>query len=121
MAEWTSFWGGLSGAARRGLVLGIVVILIGSGVAGWWLLRTKEAVLFSELSERDMAAMATEPSSWLTVPRNASTTGVPSAMALDVSVGMTLASVVISSAMCRASVAFRSAKLSTSPFSTAVT
>ena len=65
--------------------------------------------------------MATEPSSWVTVLRKASTTAVPSAIAREVSVGMTLASVVISSAMSSDSLALRSAKLSTSPFSTAVT
>ena len=65
--------------------------------------------------------MATEPSRRFTVVRKASSAGDPPAMPREVSVGMTLASVVISGAMARPSVALRSAKLSTSPLSTAVT
>ncbi len=56
--------------------------------------------------------------------RSAGTTrraGRPAARFRDASVGITLASVVISAGMRRPSVALRSAKLSTSPLSTAVT
>lgn len=60
MAEWKSFWGNLSSAARSSLALGALLIVVGVSAAGWWMLRAKEAILFSDLSERDMAAMTAE-------------------------------------------------------------
>jgi hypothetical protein len=65
--------------------------------------------------------MATDPSNPATVSRKAPSGVSPPASLRDTSVGMTLASVVISGAMRRLSAAFRSAKLSTSPLSAATT
>ena len=65
--------------------------------------------------------MATDPSKLATVLRNASARSAPSATRRATRVGMTLASVVISGAMRRPSSALRSAKLSTSPLSAAMT
>jgi hypothetical protein len=65
--------------------------------------------------------MATEPSKPATTSRKASARASPADRVRDTSVGMTLASVVISGAMRRPAAALRSAKLSTSPLRTAVT
>lgn len=60
MNGWTSFWSGLTRAARAGLVISALVIVAGVAAAGWALLRTDYGVLFADLSERDMAAMSAE-------------------------------------------------------------
>lgn len=60
MAVWNEFWGGLSRGARVSLVSGVVVILLAVGMLGWSLMRTEYGVLFSDLRERDMAAMVAE-------------------------------------------------------------
>lgn len=60
MNGWTSFWGGLTRAARAGLVIGALAIVAAVAAGGWALLRTDYGVLFADLSERDMAAMSAE-------------------------------------------------------------
>lgn len=60
MAVWNDFWGGLSRGARVGLLTGVVVIFAAVGMLGWSLMRTEYGVLFSDLRERDMAAMVSE-------------------------------------------------------------
>ena len=56
----------------------------------------------------DEAPMATEPSNWATVWRNASSIDRPACSRRETRIGMTLASVVISAGMRRPSPAFRS-------------
>ena len=65
--------------------------------------------------------MATDPSNTLTVRRNASVRSYPAARWVAHKAGTTLASVVISGAVLSPSDTIRSAWLSTSPLSTAVT
>jgi hypothetical protein len=65
--------------------------------------------------------MATEPSKLAMVERKAPARSLPSATRRATRVGITLASVVISGAICSPSSALRSAKLSTSPLSAAMT
>lgn len=54
------FWNGLSRAARLGLVTGAVAIVLLVFGLGWATLRTEYGVLFSDLNDRDMAAMVGE-------------------------------------------------------------
>lgn len=54
------FWGTLGGAARAGLVIGLVVIVAVTAALGVWLLRTDYQVLFSELAPQDAASMTAE-------------------------------------------------------------
>jgi flagellar M-ring protein FliF len=54
------FWGSLGGAARAGLVAGVLVIVALTAALGFWLLRTDYQVLFSELAPADAAAMTAE-------------------------------------------------------------
>lgn len=60
MAGWNGFWGGLSRGSRIGLALGAATIVTAVAALGWSMLRTPYGVLFSELSERDMATMSAE-------------------------------------------------------------
>ena len=46
--------------ARLGLILGVVVIVAGTAVAGYFLTRTDYQVLFADLSPQDVAAMTGE-------------------------------------------------------------
>jgi len=59
-----SFWEALAEkfgrAARTGLVIGALGILLITGLAGYWLLRTEYQVLFADLTPQDTAAMAAE-------------------------------------------------------------
>lgn len=54
------FWEKLGGAARAGLVTGVLVIVAVTAVLGYWLLRTDYQVLFAELAPQDAAAMTAE-------------------------------------------------------------
>src|SRR5438034_4512334 len=56
----TEFWNGLGRSARRGLVAGVVLILLFTALAAAWLLREPYGVLFSGLSQSDMSSMAAE-------------------------------------------------------------
>lgn len=57
MATW---WNSLAARARVGLGAGAALILVAMLLAGWWLLRGEQAVLFSDLKPQDAAAMAAE-------------------------------------------------------------
>ncbi len=46
--------------ARLGLILGAAIIVAGTVVAGWFLMRTDYQVLFADLSPQDVAAMTSE-------------------------------------------------------------
>lgn len=54
------FWNGLSGARRISLVMGAGVIVGATLLAGIWLLRADQQVLFSGLSPQDAAVMTAE-------------------------------------------------------------
>lgn len=54
------FWEKLGGAARAGLVTGLIVIVAVTAMLGYWLLRTDYQVLFAELAPQDAAAMTAE-------------------------------------------------------------
>ena len=60
MSGWNAFWAGLGRAARIGLVAGVIVIAGGMSLLAWTLLHTEYAVLFTDLSERDLSSMAGE-------------------------------------------------------------
>ncbi|GAB3658492.1 flagellar basal-body MS-ring/collar protein FliF [Ramlibacter alkalitolerans] len=55
-----SWWETLAPAARLGFVAACAAVLLLCGVAGWWLLRSEPAVLFSDLREQDAATLAGE-------------------------------------------------------------
>lgn len=48
------------GGGRLGLLVGVIVIVVGTAVAGYFLMRTDYQVLFSDLSAQDMGAMTAE-------------------------------------------------------------
>jgi len=54
------FWTSLSGARRIGLIVGAIAIVGATTLAGIWLLRANEQVLFSGLSPQDAAVMMAE-------------------------------------------------------------
>lgn len=54
------FWNGLSGARRISLMVGAGVIVGATMLAGFWLLRANDQVLFSGLSPQDAAVMTAE-------------------------------------------------------------
>ncbi|RYZ06344.1 MAG: flagellar M-ring protein FliF [Comamonadaceae bacterium] len=56
----TTWWNGLESRARLGLACGAVAIALAMLLAAWWLLRSQQAVLFSDLSPQDAAVMAAE-------------------------------------------------------------
>jgi len=56
----SEFWNGLGRPARRGLLAGVVVILLLTALMASWLLREPYGVLFSGLSQSDMSGMAAE-------------------------------------------------------------
>jgi flagellar M-ring protein FliF len=58
MSGLKSFWSGLGAGARIGFSVGVVVIALLAASLGWWALRTEYRVLFSDLAEQDLAAMA---------------------------------------------------------------
>ena len=60
MNAFSEFWNGLGRSARRGLVAGVVLILLLTALASSWLLRESYGVLFSGLSQNDMSGMAAE-------------------------------------------------------------
>lgn len=55
-----TWWETLDRNGRVGLAAGAAVILLAMLVAGWWLLRAEQAVLFSDLKPQDAALMAAE-------------------------------------------------------------
>lgn len=57
---WDGLGRRLGAAARAGLVAGVVVILLLTGMAAYWLLRTDYQVLFSDMTPQDAAAMTAE-------------------------------------------------------------
>ena len=60
MNPFNEFWSGLGRSARRGLVAGVVLIVLLTLLASAWLMRESYGVLFSGLSQGDMAGMAAE-------------------------------------------------------------
>ena len=54
------FWDGLAPSARRGLAVGVIVILALTAAFAFWTLRGEYEVLFGNLSARDAAAMTEE-------------------------------------------------------------
>ena len=56
----SEFWNGLGRSARRGLVAGVVLILVLTALASAWLLHEPYGVVFSGLSPSDMSGMAAE-------------------------------------------------------------
>lgn len=60
MSGLTGFWNGLSRSARFGFVGGVLAIAVLMSVFAWWALHTDYGVLFSDLAEPDLAAMAGE-------------------------------------------------------------
>lgn len=55
-----TWWDTLHDRDRLGLLGGGALIVLAMLVAGWWLLRTEQAVLFSDLKPQDAAVMAAE-------------------------------------------------------------
>ena len=60
MNRFNSFISGQSAGARIGFVIGVVAIVAGTAVAGYFLMRTDYQVLFADLSPQDVASMTTE-------------------------------------------------------------
>lgn len=60
MNAFSEFWSGLGRSARRGLVAGVVLILLLTALAAAWLLHEPYGVLFTGLGQNDMASMAAE-------------------------------------------------------------
>jgi flagellar M-ring protein FliF len=56
----SSWWLSLDQRARAGVLAGTVLIVLATGVAAWWLLRTEYAVLFTDLKPQDAGAMSAE-------------------------------------------------------------
>ncbi len=54
------FWDGLAPSGRRGLAVGVVVILVLTAALALWTMRTEYDVLFGNLSARDAASMTEE-------------------------------------------------------------
>src|SRR5690349_20249392 len=54
------WWRTLELRARIRLALGAAAIVLGTAAAGWWLLRSEQAVLFSDLRPQDAALLAAE-------------------------------------------------------------
>ena len=54
------FWDGLAPSGRRGLAVGIVVILVLTAAFAFWTMRADYDVLFGNLSARDAASMTEE-------------------------------------------------------------
>lgn len=55
-----AWWEALDRRAKRGLLAGAVAIVVATAAAGWWVLRSEQAVLFSDLKAEDAAVMAAE-------------------------------------------------------------
>ncbi|TFY97083.1 flagellar basal-body MS-ring/collar protein FliF [Ramlibacter humi] len=55
-----AWWEALDTRAKVGLAAGVAVIAAATLAGGWWLLRTEQAVLFSDLKPEDAAVMAQE-------------------------------------------------------------
>lgn len=55
-----TWWAVTASGAKVGLAGGVAAILLATALAGWWLLRTEYAVLFSDLKPQDAATMAAE-------------------------------------------------------------
>jgi flagellar M-ring protein FliF len=60
MNAFSEFWNGLGRSARRGLVAGVVLIALATVASAAFLLREPYGVLFSGLSQNDLASMAAE-------------------------------------------------------------
>jgi flagellar M-ring protein FliF len=60
MDNMKTWWIVLPSRVKAGLVAGALSILLVMVVAGWWVLRREEAVLFSDLKSQDAALMAAE-------------------------------------------------------------
>lgn len=54
------FWSGLSAGSRRGLIVGAVLIAVGTVALGFWAMRADREVLFGHLSDRDAATLVHE-------------------------------------------------------------
>jgi len=54
------WWDALEQRAKVNLLAGVAAIAVATAVAGWWLLRTDYAVLFSDLRPEDASVMAAE-------------------------------------------------------------
>ncbi|HYF20761.1 MAG TPA: flagellar basal-body MS-ring/collar protein FliF, partial [Ramlibacter sp.] len=57
MALW---WQSMDGPRRWVLVIGSLLVVAATAVAGWWLLRTEYAVLFADLKPHDAAVLSAE-------------------------------------------------------------
>ncbi|MBE7367194.1 flagellar basal-body MS-ring/collar protein FliF [Ramlibacter pallidus] len=55
-----NWWDVLDRRGKAGLLAGVAAIVLATVLAGWWLLRTEYAVLFSDLKPQDAATMAAE-------------------------------------------------------------
>ncbi len=55
-----AWWGTLEPRARAWLVAGLAAIVMVTGIAGWWVLRGEQAVLFTDLRPQDAALFAAE-------------------------------------------------------------
>ncbi|RYF36725.1 MAG: flagellar M-ring protein FliF, partial [Comamonadaceae bacterium] len=56
----TAWWISLDRRARIGVAAGAATIVVAMLLATWWLLRSQQAVLFSDLKPQDAAVMAAE-------------------------------------------------------------
>lgn len=56
----TDTWRNTGIASKSGLLFGVVLILLASFYAAWWLLQSKQGVLFNDLEHSDAAAVITE-------------------------------------------------------------
>lgn len=57
MSDW---WSALNTRARASLVAAVILLVIATCAAAWWILRADRAVLFSDLRPQDAALMAAE-------------------------------------------------------------
>jgi flagellar M-ring protein FliF len=58
------FYGSLSAAARTGLLAGITVVLVLTGVVLWWVLGSRDQLLFGNLREPDAAEIVEALNEW---------------------------------------------------------
>jgi flagellar M-ring protein FliF len=60
MGEANRFLAGLSGLQKASLTLGVLVIVAAVVLVAWWAMRAPKSVLFSELSNQDVALLVAE-------------------------------------------------------------